>query len=740
MSDSTVNPARPGRILAFRNDRLGARLISLINALRLSRRYELPLAVYWIRATDIGHVFNDPKSFFEAGFVDRHFIDEAEWKSVRDDALRIGNLAADGIDRLRAALAEGRDVLVDAAFGLTVLGQETTEEVRTQISELLADFPFADALRPSMAEIAATVTGGTAYHIRRGDLISFPRAMHRSWPKKYVPDEIYMVHIEREIAAGARPIVFSDHPETVQRFKAAYPQLIAAAELFDVSHLSPGQRDLMELYAMSRCAKIIAPGQSAFSSTAAELGGAVKIEIGEDLSSDAHRDALERLSTRLADPARGDVVSGAGDLGQSFPHVIEHLTASGRRAEAIASLDAQIRAGLNISFLYPSQLGQQLAEEDYAGAVRTGAIMRSRVLYHRVDFATGEVLHGIALIASGQRDAGILHIANGFWHEPDAVIPRTVVGLLIELAVLGPSNFLPMTRNAQRLRRRTARDAVADARLKPLFGLVAEGTQPTSIPGLEPLSWDWGAFYRAFSSNSVARHPHREGYEKAMGKLPDDPDAASLKAIYAALCGDLDKAARDLSDLARLAPNQAMVHHRLSVALYTAREFKLAHRAAAEALQISSAIPALQAWHGFTAIRNKEFGAAVDGLRLALNAGFALPSIRGLLARALEAAGDRDEALAELDAAIADSPAEQQFRFERARLHAGEERLDEAVADLELLESLDRRAPKVMLLLAECLATLGREDEARSALEAGLERNPGHDRLTERLEELEDAL
>ncbi|MEM0924287.1 MAG: hypothetical protein AAGI13_14655, partial [Pseudomonadota bacterium] len=448
---------RLGRLLAFRNDRLGARLISLVNALRISRDYDLPLAVYWIHATDIGHVFNDPRSFFEDGFVSRHFIDEAEWKAVRDDAVRIGALAAGGIDAVRATLAEGRDVLVDAAFGLTLLSGEEEDAVRGRLGALLADFPFAESLRLTMEEIAAKVSGGTAYHIRRGDLISFPRAMHRSWPKKYVPDEIYMVHIEREIAAGARPIVFSDHAETVQRFRAAYPELIAASALFETGHLSAGQRDLMELYAMSRCAKIIAPGQSAFSSTAAELGGARKIEVTEDLSAEDQHAAMERLSARLADPGRADPSGSAGDLGQSFIHVIDHLSRNGRRAEAGDSLARQIAAGLHISFLYPRLLELQLAEEDVEGALRTGALMRGRVLYHRVDFATGEVLHGVAQLAAGHKRQGLHHIANGYWHEPDAVVPRIAAGMGIELGLLGPQNFLPMTQAAQRLRRRMVR-------------------------------------------------------------------------------------------------------------------------------------------------------------------------------------------------------------------------------------------------------------------------------------------
>ena len=37
----TAKPGSTGRIVAFRNDRLGARLITLVNAVRLSQTYDL---------------------------------------------------------------------------------------------------------------------------------------------------------------------------------------------------------------------------------------------------------------------------------------------------------------------------------------------------------------------------------------------------------------------------------------------------------------------------------------------------------------------------------------------------------------------------------------------------------------------------------------------------------------------------------------------------------------------------
>ena len=132
---------------------------------------------------------------------------------MRDDAVRVGNLADGGVESLRATLAEGRDVLVDAAFGLTVLAGEDEAVVRGRIADLLRIFPLPRRCAPRWRRLPRPSQAARPITSAAANLISFPRAMHRSWPNKYVPDEIYMVHIEREIAAGVRPIVFSDHPK-----------------------------------------------------------------------------------------------------------------------------------------------------------------------------------------------------------------------------------------------------------------------------------------------------------------------------------------------------------------------------------------------------------------------------------------------------------------------------------------------------------------------------------------------
>ncbi|MEM0945591.1 MAG: hypothetical protein AAGI70_16775, partial [Pseudomonadota bacterium] len=115
-----LEPPQSGRLVAFRSDRLGARLISLVNALRLAQDYDLPMGVHWQQATDIGQAFNDPGELFAADFVAHRFIDLASFRARRGEAARLRDLISDGPDAVRDTLAEGRDVLVELAFGLAL--------------------------------------------------------------------------------------------------------------------------------------------------------------------------------------------------------------------------------------------------------------------------------------------------------------------------------------------------------------------------------------------------------------------------------------------------------------------------------------------------------------------------------------------------------------------------------------------------------------------------------------------
>jgi tetratricopeptide (TPR) repeat protein len=736
--DQTSELGATGGIVAFRNDRLGARLISLVNAVRLSQTYDLPLEVYWNEATDIGAIFNDPREFFDTAFVDSHFSDLAAWKAVRNNTVRVNDLGPGGSTALRETLARGQHVLVDSAFDMTVLADEDPAAIRAHCSRIWQDFPFAQCLAEPLADIRRNVEGGTAYHIRRGDLISFPRAMNRSWPAKYIPDEFYMSHIEGVLAQGIRPVLFSDDAGTIARFHACYPGLVLAETLFDAASVTPGQRDLLELAAMSRCARIIAPGNSAFSSTAATLGGAEKSDVTLDIAPEQQERAKARLVERLKEGSTQPVIANQGDIGQSLNHLAAYLTAQDRIPEAAAITAGYLRGGLNISFVFPLAIKLHLLGGDPAGAVEMALIMEDCAPYHRKDFANGEILHAIAHLAKGDLDAARRHVANGYWNEPDQGLVRETIGFMLETGLLDQSNFLTASPAARHLRRRTFQNIQTN----PVFApLLAHGPDVESVPGLDPLVWDWFPFLRSGAPTNLERHPHRAGFEKSFTKrlsASDDPDTESLATLFQMHLSPNDSHLDALAALARAYPDEAMVQHRLSAGAWLTRSHKIAIAAAESAADAAPLEPAHQAWRGMTRIRSKAFRPAITDMRAGIAAGLAFPRLYQMIASTELRLGETDAASATLDQGIALAGLDTELRFARAELLRDAGQPEAALGDLAVLARNDTRSPKVLILHAECLAATGAMTQAKGLLTAALEQTPENKRLRTALAALHD--
>lgn len=60
-----MNATNRGKLIAFRGDRLGGRLISLLNTLRIADHYDLPFDVHWRNSDGL----DDPTEIFSEAFV-----------------------------------------------------------------------------------------------------------------------------------------------------------------------------------------------------------------------------------------------------------------------------------------------------------------------------------------------------------------------------------------------------------------------------------------------------------------------------------------------------------------------------------------------------------------------------------------------------------------------------------------------------------------------------------------------
>lgn len=728
---------QPGRLIAFRADRLGARLVSLLNAMRLASDHGADFACAWADTSGVGHVFNDPTELFEPVFVARHFLDADAWRAHRPDCRPLTAQLQQSPSGVVEALAAGQDLIVGNAFGIVRLTGENRQDVERRFRAQFDRIPFAPAVRSAMAALAGAVRGLTACHIRRGDLTGDLKAMNKPWPHKVVPDEFYEAHIHRTLENGTGGVVlFTDDAPSIDHYKGRFPALRTLADLTDTGTLTEAQRDLIELYAMSRCATIVAPGRSAFSSTAADLSGARRVDAARCLSATQHEAALRALYERLRD--RPESFPGPGEIAQSLAHVGPWLEGGERWTEAADLFAARVAGGLNISFIYPQTMVYQHRAGDVGGVIATADLMRARPAVHVRDQARAEILHGYAHLrlgsarATANEDAlatGLRHIVNGFWHAPTLPACRAVVPFLLENGVLHDRNFLPSTPLVRGLatRRGPLKALVRDY---PELAVMPGLTVPRAVGAMEPVLWDWAPLMRSFSLLAEIRRGSVARFAEIVAALPDDPATAierrSLLAFYQAISGRAGAAIECLSALALRSPHDAMVHQRLSHALRIVRDFTGAAEAAARAAALAPDWPVLRTWAGLSLLRARQHDRAAGHLRIAAGCRIGLPSVHALLAETLQNIGDRDGALAQIRVALDLAPLEVGAAMRIARLLDQAGRPSDAAGHLTALVAADRAPAKVFLLLVGLLERAGKIGEATEMAREARRRSPDH--------------
>jgi hypothetical protein len=609
-----------GTLVTFRNDRLGGRVTAMANTIRIASALDLPFRLHWHAADDHGHVFNDPADFFDAAFLTAHLIDRDSFVTLQPRLSRLEQLSPATPEAIRARLAAGDSLLIDRSLGLTLLPGEDATSVRADLAAIWRAFPFAPALLPRMETIRARIgPQATACHIRRGDIVSVPRTMNKPWANKYIIDEIFEAHIARAIDDGDRPLLFSDDPATLRRFETRFPALIAADSVVDASGLGEGQRDLLELYAMSLCRRIVAPPQSAFSGTAASLGGGDLIDVTADLPPAALDRAYATLTRRLTDDMPTAVAESPAAVGQSLLHLETRLRATGDLPRARGIIGAAIAAGARISFLYPRHGALALETLPPAMARPIIAAHLAEHPYHPVDQALLLAQSAAAALAMDNRAAAASTLLSAMAEAPAHRLIREMAGAFHLLGLWHPGNAPALTPAAaalQGIRPRLVAPGTAFADLAARLP-----TNPV-LPRLDSWLWDWDQLIRPSPGSAVARSADRpawdRSFDRALRRPTDDPDLLSLKALYDALSDPGSDALPRLAVLAAAHPGDAMVHHRRSVAALHARQPRTMAESAETAADIAASSPAHLAWRAFARARVKSHGPALADAEAAL--------------------------------------------------------------------------------------------------------------------------
>ncbi|MEM7190202.1 MAG: hypothetical protein AAF439_11375 [Pseudomonadota bacterium] len=728
-----MSAAAKGQFIAFRSDRLGARLVSLLNAMRLAEDYETGFQCAWMDSIGVGSTFNNPSELFDGGFVDKHFLSAPAWQAARPLAETLSGQMQNRADLVVKTLAGGQNMIVGNAFGVIALSGEDPDAVTKRFRAQFRKVPFSAPVADAMARLGAALDGHTAYHIRRGDLTGDPKAMNKAWPHKMVPNEFYERHMAGVLTGDTGGVaMFSDDQASIEHYRVQFPALKTVGDIIDVSVLTEAQNDLLELYAMSCCARIIAPDRSAFSSTAADLSGAVKQSVTDSMDQaqvdEAHQALADRLSTRP------ESFAGEGDIGQSLAHVGGWLEDQKRWPEAAKLFSDRVASGLNISFVYPRTMTFQHRADDTEGVLRTAAMMSERPIMHVKDQASSEVLRGYAHLRQGNRAAGLRHVINGLWHHPGVQGAQIVPAVLVASGWLASENFLPFgpAQMALHQRRGPLKALLTDF---PALTMLDGIQVPIALANLEPLTWEWAPMMRALSVQAQARRGAVARMQVLLNKLPDDQatrtERIGIGAMFDAFGGDADCAADVLTAETKNTPEDPLLWQRLSHAHWIARRFGKAATTARTAAEHAPDWPVMQAWAGMCLLRVREPEEALSFLEGPATANVGLPSLPWLCAQARAMTGDIEGGLADVGTALSLAPLEVDYAMFAARhLHAkGESR---AAADLlQKLVAAHRAPGKLFLQLIDILNEMGESAEAASTALVAQTRVPKHPRINE---------
>jgi len=540
-----------GSILSFRNDRMGARLMTLMNTIRIAQDYDIPYFFAWRTDGRTSEELQNPTQIFDESYFNAHYVPIDDYRAAARDAGDLLLLPDDStLEDLRNRLATGTPMLCQGS-NLVVLPWEDAADVAPRYAAAITALQFNPDVTAAMQSVDTVLAqSGTAFHIRRGDIIYDPITSNQQWSNKYIPREFYEILAKRLILdPNARILVFSDEPEEIVRLKKLGPQILGAADVIPDT-LTVAQRDFIELYAMSRCSAIYGPPGSGFSMTAGLMGNRTVEDVRSVLTDQEQHAALDLLVARLKD--QPDLFLSDGDIGQSLPFAVDHLNGQKRFDDALDLLRGYDARGFHKVFFYRLLMRQNIIVRDHKAAAQVLTTLARAdldiAIPGRLEAHWGEMsrLAAISYAHAGDHEAAAEQMALAVSY---AATNRATIMTLSQMCAggtLDPDSFvIPFDPAATRpVPSQTTAMAV-----------IREGHTALVPPGFDKPQWvlpidliahDWSPFLgkslgRGFTQvDMIKRNATLFDTQFARRMAPDV--AASVRGLYAHALGDMTTA------------------------------------------------------------------------------------------------------------------------------------------------------------------------------------------------------
>ena len=693
-----LDPKYRGSIIAFRNDRLGARLMTMMNAIRIAQDYDIPYYFVWKTDGRTSEELLQPTQIFDADYFAAHEAPIDVYRAAAPTGTDLLLLPAKSTeDDLRAKVAQDA-ALICTGSNLMVLPWEEAADVAPRYAAAIHALQFSPEVTQAMKAVdAALADSGIAFHIRRGDIIYDPITSNQLWSNKYIPREFYETLAQQIIAdPDKRILVFSDEPAEIIRLKELGAQVLGAADVIPDT-LTIAQRDFIELYAMSRCGVIYGPPGSGFSMTAALMGNSEVKDVRSALDEDRNHAALDLLVSRLeTQPA---YFLSDGDIGQSLPFAVNHLNATARSDRALALLQSYDARGFHKVFFFQLLLRQNIIAGHYtAPAAVITSLQQANLdpaIPGRLENHWGE-LSRIAAIASahaGDTAQTRTYITNALWY---AATHRPTIMTLSQLCaadLVDAAQFQIPFDPAARRPVPTQPPEITIAREGHAALRPPENGKPQWVMPMDLIALDWQPFLgkslgRGFSQPDMIKRSAGAFVDQFARWVPSDV-VASVLGLYAHATGELDKALDYLTTaLADQPDNPLWLKRAALVRLAIDPEDAQAPTMLAQATEIggvNSLYAAQLAEHQWA---TKQRPRAIQTMRQLCDAGTMVPELPYMTARMMRQTRQSNEAaLGYITSALQIAPHVRRFMslrahilFDRGDIQGGTQAVDQIVA------------------------------------------------------------
>lgn len=152
-----------GSIIAHRNDGMGARVIAMLNAVRVARDYGVPYFVGWTTHGRTREEVRDPAFIFDLDYIADRFFDVEIMSEIYDDLIDLSTVDSHSWDeaKFRKALSKGKSFMSGAAMGVTVLPWEDEAEVAARLPTCIDAFTFSEPVQDMVTKIIEVFAGKT---------------------------------------------------------------------------------------------------------------------------------------------------------------------------------------------------------------------------------------------------------------------------------------------------------------------------------------------------------------------------------------------------------------------------------------------------------------------------------------------------------------------------------------------------------------------------------------------------